>query len=39
MPSTIYLWNHETTELDEYASCLEEFIILLSEENDDIDEE
>ncbi|TDL72119.1 SMI1/KNR4 family protein [Rhodococcus qingshengii] len=33
MGDTVYLWNHETTELDEYASCLEDFIILLSKEN------
>lgn len=39
MGDTIYQWNHETTELDEYASSLEEFIILISEENDDLDEE
>ncbi|MEH6993356.1 SMI1/KNR4 family protein [Neobacillus drentensis] len=35
MGDTIYLWNHETTELDEYAPRLEEFIILISEENDE----
>jgi cell wall assembly regulator SMI1 len=36
---TIYLWNHETTELDEYAPSLEEFIIQISEENDEFDDE
>jgi cell wall assembly regulator SMI1 len=39
MGDTIYLWNHETKELDEYAPSLEEFIILISKENDDFDEE
>ncbi|MFJ7730219.1 SMI1/KNR4 family protein [Neobacillus sp. NPDC097160] len=39
MGDTIYLWNHETTELDEYAPSLDEFIILISEENDEIDDE
>jgi cell wall assembly regulator SMI1 len=36
---TIYLWYHETTELEEYAPNLEEFIIRLSEEYDDLDDE
>ncbi|MEH7298753.1 SMI1/KNR4 family protein [Neobacillus drentensis] len=39
MGDTIYLWNHETTELDKYAPSLEEFIILISEENDEFDDE
>lgn len=39
MGDTIYLWNHETTELEEYAPNLEEFIILLSEEYGDFDDE
>ncbi|WHY00309.1 SMI1/KNR4 family protein [Neobacillus sp. DY30] len=39
MGDTIYLWNHETTELDEYASSLEEFIILISDEADDFNED
>jgi hypothetical protein len=39
MGDTIYLWNHETTELDEYSPSLEDFIILISEENGDFDDE
>lgn len=39
MGDTIYLWYHETTELEEYASNLEEFIIRFSEEYDDFDDE
>lgn len=39
MGDAIYLWNHETTEVSEYAPNLEEFIILISEENDDFDDE
>jgi hypothetical protein len=39
MGDTIYLWNHETTALIEYAPSLEEFIILISEENDEFDDE
>jgi hypothetical protein len=30
MEDTIYLWNHETTELEEYAPSLKEFIIIFS---------
>jgi cell wall assembly regulator SMI1 len=30
MGDTIYLWNHETTELEEYAPSLKEFIIIFS---------
>ncbi|MGG1679712.1 SMI1/KNR4 family protein [Neobacillus sp. NRS-1170] len=39
MGDTIYLWYHETTELEEYAPNLEEFIIRFSEEYDDLDDE
>lgn len=39
MGDIIYLWNHETTELDEYAPSLEDFIILISEDNGDFDYE
>ncbi|MDQ0202313.1 SMI1/KNR4 family protein [Neobacillus ginsengisoli] len=30
MGDTVYLWNHETTELEEYAPSLKEFIIIFS---------
>ncbi|SMQ77503.1 Cell wall assembly regulator SMI1 [Bacillus sp. OV166] len=30
MGDTIYLWNHESTELEEYAPSLKEFIIIFS---------
>jgi hypothetical protein len=30
MGDTIYLWNHETTVLEEYAPSLKEFIIIFS---------
>ncbi|SFA99804.1 MULTISPECIES: SMI1/KNR4 family protein [unclassified Bacillus (in: firmicutes)] len=39
MEDVIYLWYHETTEIDEYAPNLEGFIILISEENGDFDDE
>jgi hypothetical protein len=39
MGNTIYLWNHETTVIDEYAHNLKEFIILVFEENGDFDDE
>lgn len=39
MGDAIYLWNHETTKIDEYAPNLEKFIILISEENGDFDDE
>lgn len=31
MEDAIYLWNHETLEIDEYASSLKEFITLILE--------
>ncbi|PPA68840.1 SMI1/KNR4 family protein [Jeotgalibacillus proteolyticus] len=39
MGNTIYLWYHEDAELEEYATNLKEFIILISEEDDDEDYE
>ncbi|WP_409292717.1 SMI1/KNR4 family protein [Peribacillus sp. SCS-37] len=39
MADILYLWDHETEELEEYAPSLEEFIILITEEDKDIDEE
>jgi len=39
MGDAIFLWNHETAEIDEYAPSLNEFIILISEENGDFDDE
>lgn len=35
MGDTIYLWNHETTELAEYAPSLVDFIIQSCEDNGD----
>jgi hypothetical protein len=40
MEDEIYLWYHETTEIEEYAPNLKEFVILISEEeSDDFDKE
>ncbi|MBM7602693.1 cell wall assembly regulator SMI1 [Metabacillus crassostreae] len=40
MGNEIYLWYHEDTELEEYAPDLKEFIISISEEeNDDFEDE
>lgn len=37
MGNEIYLWYHEDAELEEYAPNLKEFIILISEEENDDD--
>ncbi|MGE7978397.1 SMI1/KNR4 family protein [Psychrobacillus sp. NPDC093200] len=41
MENEIYIWYHEDAELEEYASNLKEFIILISEKKieDDFDDE
>jgi hypothetical protein len=41
MENEIYLWYHEDGELEEYASSLKEFIISISEEEneDDLEDE
>jgi hypothetical protein len=39
MDSTIYIWYHETEEVEEFASNLKEFIVSNSEFEDEIDED
>lgn len=37
--SNIYIWHHETEELEELAANIKEFIVSYSEINDEIDED
>jgi hypothetical protein len=37
MGNEIYIWNHEDGELEEYAPNLKEFIISISEEENEDD--
>lgn len=39
MDDKIYIWDHETTEIEEYASNLKEFIKLDSEIDEEFDED
>ncbi len=39
MDNKVYIWYHETEELEELASNLKEFIVSNSEYEDEIDED
>ena len=39
MDNKVYIWYHETEEVEETASNLKEFIVLNSEFEDEIDED